>query len=177
MKRAKILVAGLAVSILSFIVSGIANGLPEQRIYKNDKLSITFSYPAMLELNEGPTEEAYTVFMVDRGERQSKTVGLLVEGPQDMIVIHSFAHRDYQEEIARVLSNVPMNRKISDVTFKGYPAKEIRGNLEQFGVILNSKNIVVDKDGMTYTLGVEWHANTKIEGYFDELIRSLEFIR
>jgi len=148
-----------------------------EKIYENSNMGIKFTYPTILVPNESSTNDSYTVFFYGEEDRKLRESGVIAEKPANMIAIHSFINRSYQEEIDRVLSNVSKNQKTSDITFKGYPTKEITGNLEQFGITLNSKHIVVNKNGIIYSLGVEWYSDTKIAGYFDQIIESFEFIK
>ena len=150
---------------------------PQQRTYENKTMGITFTYPSVLVQESGLTDGTYTVFFYGEEDKKLRTKGIIAEKPSNMIAIHYFTNRNYQEEVNRVISNIPKNRKIIDVTFKSYPAKEIVGNLEQFGITLNSKHIVVNKNGITYSLGVEWYSDTKLDNYFNQIIESLKFIR
>lgn len=167
----------LLVSFLYYKKSHSSNNLnqSQQKVYENNIMGIKFTYPSVLIPEGGSTSDAYTVFFYGEEDRKLQKSGIFAEKPANMIAIHSFTTRTYQEEVDRALSNVLKNRKVSDIIFKSYQAKEIVGNLEQIGIILNSKHIVVNKNGLVYTLGVEWYSDTNIEGYYNQVINSLEF--
>ena len=172
------LVALVAVTFLIFEKLRMSAELnqTEQKSYEDDEMGIRFSYPSLLVLRNNPTENAHTVCFYGEEDEKIRKNGVFFEGPSNMIAIHSFKDMDYQKEVNRVISNVSNNRRDSEMTFKGYPAKEILGNYEQFGVTLNSRHIVVNKNGRIYSLGVVWHSDAKLEEQFNEMLNSLEFI-